>query len=151
MAVSSTSVKFFTLRMLVLQSRSSSSLEIVWQFRPAINMMSPAHHAQHTTMWSTQPCAAHGRARTPFCQIHHRPPCPPVQGGSAIFGTFCCTIWKHNIAELTSKQYHAHFYICMFFSRLLNFSGGLNWIWHISCDPPGQQGTDGILMNNQNQ
>ena len=115
MAVSSTSVKFFTLRMLVLQSRSSCSLEIVWQFRPAINMMSPAHHAQHTTMWSTQPCAAHGRARTPFCQIHHRPPCPPVQGGSAIFGTFCCTIWKHNIAELTSKQYHAHFSICMFF------------------------------------
>ena len=34
--------------------------ESVWQFRLAINMMSPAHR----------------RARSPFCRIHHCRPCP---------------------------------------------------------------------------
>ena len=98
--------------MLVLQSRSSSSLEIVWQFRPAINMMSPAHHAQHTTMRSrVQHTGEHAHLFVRFIIALLVLRLREVQQFSEPFAV----LFGNNIAELTSKEYHAHFSIGMFY------------------------------------
>ena len=106
------------------------------------------------TMRSTQQCGAVCSTRASTHTFLSDSSSPSLSSGSGRFSNFRNLLLYYletqhcriNIETISCSFFHLHV-----FSRLLNFSGGLNWIWHISCDPLGQQGTDGILMNNQNQ